>query len=63
MSIWDGRIAYITNYPDPQTFASNKDIYIQSSFKNLERDIRTAMRMRVDRIVIDYESFLNGNEK
>lgn len=61
MSIWDGKIAYITSYPDPETFASVDDIYIQSSLKNLEKDIRAVMEMKPDRIVIDYESILNSD--
>lgn len=59
------RTVYISKYPNPETevVENENNIWIECKFKNFMGVLlRAAQRMRPDRIIIDYESFMNNDE-
>ena len=59
------RTVYISKYPNPETevVENENNIWIECKFEKLMDNIRTAQRMRPDRIIIDYESFMNNDNE
>lgn len=56
------RDVYISKYLNPETEASINDVWIQCEYIELEKNLRVAYRMRPDKIIVDYKSFLSDDE-
>lgn len=56
------RCVYISKYPNPETEVAPPDVWIECKFEDLKNAISVACRMRPDRIVIEYESFLDNED-
>lgn len=56
------RAVYISKYPNPETEVVPPDVWIECKFEDLMKNILAAFRMRPDRIVIEYESFMNNDD-